>query len=82
LDEHTYYVSQRYAGQEVVAQLDAPSRQVQFWDSQRRLLAVKPLGGLVGKVLSLEAFVAWCEREAHTAWRRYLSTRHHLKQAS
>jgi Integrase core domain len=82
LDEHTYYVGQRYAGQEVVAQLDAPSRQVQFWDSQRRLLAVKPLCGLVGKVVSLEAFVAWCEREAHTAWHRYLSTRHHLKQAS
>lgn len=82
LDEQAYYVGRRYAGQEVVVQLDAPSQQVQVFDSQRRLLAVKPLRGLVGAELSLEAFVVWCEKEARARWRRYLSTDHHLKQAS
>jgi len=82
LDEHAYYVGRHYAGQEVVAQLDAPNRQVQFWDGQRRLLAVKPLRGLVGEELSLQAFVVWCEREARTLWRRYLGAGHHLARVS
>ena len=65
-----------------MVQLDAPSQQVQVFDSQRRLLAVKPLRGVVGAELSLEAFVGWCEKEAGARWRRYLSTDHHLRQAS
>ena len=67
---------------QVVAQLDAPSQQVLVLDGQRRLLAVKPLRGLVGEELSLEAFVVRCEQEARSRWRRYLSTQHHLRQAS
>ncbi|HEY7094719.1 MAG TPA: integrase core domain-containing protein [Ktedonobacterales bacterium] len=82
LDEQPYYVGRRFAGQEVVAQLEAPSQQVLVLDGQRRLLAVKPLRGLVGEELSLEAFVIWCEKEARSRWRRYLSTQHHLRQAS
>jgi hypothetical protein len=45
LDEQAYYVGSRYAGQAVVAQVDAPTRQVMFLDVQRRALAVKPLRG-------------------------------------
>lgn len=82
LDEQLYYVGRRWVGQEVVAQLDAPSQQVLVLDSQGHLLTSKPLRGLVGAELSLEAFVLWCEKEAHARWRRYLSTDHHLRQAS
>ncbi len=39
LDDQAYYVGRRFAGQEVVAQLEAPSRQVLVLDGQRRLLA-------------------------------------------
>jgi hypothetical protein len=81
-DDREYYVGRQYAGREVVAQLDAPARQVRFLDSQRTVLKVKPLRGLVGETLSLEAFVGWCEREARTGWRRYLTSRHPLQQAS
>lgn len=82
LDDREYYVGRQYAGREVVAQLDAATRQVQFLDSQRTVLKVKPLRGLVGETLSLEAFVAWCEREARTVWRRYLMSRHLFQRAS
>jgi hypothetical protein len=81
LDDWAYYVGSRYAGQEVVAQLDAPTRQVRFL-AQRTVLKVKPLRGLVGTELPLEAFVHWCEHEARTLWRRYLSARHPFQQAS
>jgi hypothetical protein len=53
-----------------VVQLEAPSQQVQVCASQRRLLAVKPLRGLVGAELSLEALVVWCEKQARARWRR------------
>ena len=82
LDDQEYYVGRQYAGREVVAQLDTPARQVRFLDSQRTVLKIKPLRGLVGETLSLEAFVAWCEREARTVWRRYLTSRHPFQQAS
>jgi Integrase core domain len=82
LDDREYYVGRQYAGREVVAQLDAPARQVRFLDSQRTVLKVKPLRELVGETLSLEAFVGWCEREARTVWRRYLTSRHPFQQAS
>ena len=82
LDEQPYYVGRRFTGQEVVAQLDAPSQQVLVLDSQRHLLTSKPVRGLVGAELSLEAFVLWCVKEARARWRRYLSTDHHLRQAS
>jgi len=81
LDDWAYYVGSQYAGREVVAQLDATTRQVRFLD-QRTVLKVKPLRGLVGTELPLEAFVAWCEQEARARWRRYLSSRHPLKPAS
>jgi hypothetical protein len=66
----------------VVAPLDAPTRQVRFLGNRDTVLAVKPLRGLVGQALPLEALVAWCEQEAHALWRRYLSARHPFKQVS
>jgi hypothetical protein len=81
LDDWAYDVGSRYAGQEVVAQLDAPTRPVRF-RAQRTVIKIKPLRGLVGTELPLEAFVHWCEHEAHTLWRRYLSARHPFQQAS
>ena len=81
LDDREYYVGRQYAGRDVVAQLDAPTRQVRFVH-QREVLKVKPLRGLVGAELSLEAFVAWCETEARTVWRRYLASRHPFQRAS
>jgi hypothetical protein len=81
LDNREYYVGSHYVGREVVAQLDATTRQVRFLD-QRTVLKVKPLRGLVGEELPLDAFVRWCEHEARTLWRRYLSARHPLRQAS
>jgi hypothetical protein len=80
-DDREYYVGSRYAGREGGAQLDATTRQVRFLD-QQAILKVKPLCGLVGDELPLEGFVRWCEHEAHTLWRRYLSSRHHLRPAS
>jgi hypothetical protein len=80
-DDQEYYGGSQYAGREVVAQLDATTRPVRFLD-QRIVLQVKPLRGLVGGDLPLEAFVAWCEHEARTAWRRYLRSRHQLRQVS
>ncbi len=82
LDDQLYYVGRQYAGWEVVAHLDAPTRQVRLLANQHTVLTVKPLRGLVGAAMPLEAFVAWCEREAQALWRRYLSTRHSFKQAS
>jgi hypothetical protein len=81
LDGRPYYVGTQSAGREVVAQLDAPMRQIRFLD-RRMVVKVKPLQGLVGQPLSLEAFVRWCENEARTLWRRYLSGYHSVKQAS
>jgi hypothetical protein len=81
LDDREYYVGSHYVGREVVAQLDATTRQVRFLD-QRTVLKVKPLRGLVGDELPLDAFVRWCEHEARTLWRRYLSARRPLRQAS
>jgi hypothetical protein len=82
LDEQLYYVGRQYAGWEVVAHLDAPTRQVRFLSNRHTVLAVKPLRGLVGAPMPLEAFVAWCELEARTLWRRYLHARHPFKQVS
>jgi len=82
LDDQLYYVGRQYAGWEVVAQLDAPTRQVRFLGNRHTVLAVKPLRGLVGAALPLPAFVAGCEHEAHALWRRYLKVRHPFKQAS
>jgi hypothetical protein len=65
-----------------VAQLDAPTRLVRFLANQHTVLAVKPLRGLVGAALPLEALASWCEREAHTLWRRCFTTRHLLHQVS
>src|SRR5215469_2979168 len=62
-DDREYYVGSRYAGREVVAQLDATPRQVRVLD-QQAVLKVKPLCGLVGEERPLEAFICWCEREA------------------
>jgi hypothetical protein len=81
LDDREDYVGSQYAGQEVVAQLDAPTRQVCFVH-QRQVLKVKPLRGLAGAEMTLEAFVAWCEHEARTVWRRYLASRHPFQRAS
>jgi transposase InsO family protein len=83
-DDQAYYVGSRYAGRAVVAQLDAATRQVRFFSEQHLLLAAKPLRGLVGAPMSLEAFVTWCEQEARTLWRRYRHTRprHAFPQAS
>ncbi len=66
----------------MVAQLAASTRQVRFLSNGHTVLAVKPLRGLVGQALPLEAFVAWCEQETHALWRRYLKVRHPFKQAS
>jgi hypothetical protein len=82
LDGQAYYVGSQYVGREVVAQLDAPTRQMCFLDPQRRGLGVKPLRGLVGDLMALSALVAWCEREARTLWRRYLTSRRRLKPVS
>jgi hypothetical protein len=81
LDEREYYVGSSYAGQEVVAQLDASTRQVRFVHHQQ-VLKVKPLRALVGAPMPLEAFVAWCEQEARTIWRRYLASHHPFQRAS
>jgi hypothetical protein len=81
LDDREYYVGSHSIGQEVVAQLDATTRQVRFLDHQRTVLTIKPLRGLVGEELSLEAFVRWCELEARTLWRRYLSAQHEFRHA-
>lgn len=70
LDNRPYYVGSQYARRTVVAQLDAASRQVRFFNEQRVLLTVNPLQGLVGKPMSLEALVTWCEQEARALWRR------------
>ena len=70
LDDRAYYIGQRYAGGEVVAQLEAATRQVRFLDAHAQLLATKPLRGLVGAPLALDAFVRWCEQEARVLWRR------------
>jgi len=43
------------------------------------VLTIKPLRGLVGEELSLEAFVRWCELEARTLWHRYLSADHQFR---
>lgn len=80
LDDQPYYVGRQYAGQEVVAQLDASTRQLRFLSEGRVLLKVQPLRGLVGATMPLEAFVTWCEQEARTLWRRYLGTHHPFKQ--
>lgn len=82
LDGQPYYVGSQYAGQEVVAQLDASTRQVRFLSERRVLLKVKPLRGLVGATMPLEAFMAWCEQEARALWRRHLHLRHSSMQAS
>jgi len=81
-DDQRSYVGRQSAGWEVVAQLDAPTRQGRFLGNRHTVLAVKPLRGLVGQALPLEAFVAWCEHEAHALWRRYLKVRRPFKQAS
>jgi hypothetical protein len=81
LDDREYYVGRQYAGRDVVAQLDATTRQVRFVHL-REVLKVKPLRGLVGTEMTLEAFVAWCETEARTVWRRYLTSRHQFQRAS
>jgi hypothetical protein len=81
LDDREYYVGNSYAGRDVVAQLDATTRQVRFL-YQREVLKVKPLRELVGEQMTLEAFVAWCETEARTVWRRYLTSRHLFQRAS
>jgi hypothetical protein len=81
LDDREYYVGSQYAGREVVAQLDATTRQVRFVH-HREVLKVKPLRGLLGAEMTLEAFVAWCETEARTVWRRYLTSRHPFQRAS
>ena len=57
-------------------------RRAQARFCQRHLFTIKPVRGLVGAQLSLEAFVLCCEKEAHARWLRYLSTDHHLRQAS
>jgi hypothetical protein len=75
LDNRPYPVGSQYAGRAVVAQLDAATHQVRFFSEQRVLLATKPLRGLVGAPLSLEAFVTWCEQEAQALWRRHLRAR-------
>jgi hypothetical protein len=65
----------------VVAHRDAPPRQVRFLANRHTVLTIKPLRGLVGAAMPLEAFVAWCEQEGQALWRRYLSARHPFKQA-
>jgi hypothetical protein len=80
LDGRPYYVGTQYAGRAVVAQLDAPTQHIRFLD-RRMVVKVKPRHGLVGQPLSLEAFVRWCEHQARTLWRRYLSAYPSVKQA-
>jgi hypothetical protein len=46
------------------------------------LLKVKPLRGLVGAAMPLEAFMTWCEQEARALWRHHLHTRRPFPQAS
>jgi hypothetical protein len=81
LGDQAYYLGRQYGGREVVAQLDATTRQVRFLE-QRRVVDAKPLAGLVGQELPLEAFVRWCEQEARRLWRRYLGARRSFQHAS
>lgn len=71
LDGQSYYVGSRYAGEEIVAQLDASARQIRFVH-QRVVVKRCALKGLVNQQLLLSQFVAWCEREARALWRRSL----------
>ena len=75
LDNRAYSVGSQYAGRPVVAQLDAASRQVRFFSEHHGLLKVRPLQGLVGAPMALEAFVTWCEHEARALWRRHCHAR-------
>jgi hypothetical protein len=74
LDDKSYYVSSKLAGQQVLAQLQATGPGVLIWH-QQRLVRLLPLKGLVGHLMPLDAFVVWCEQEARALWRTYLRRR-------
>jgi hypothetical protein len=74
IDGRSYYVAQQLAGQTVVLEIDAQTREFQVW---QRAQAVKriPIKGLIQQPMPFEAFVHRLEQEACTVWRTYARRR-------
>jgi transposase InsO family protein len=81
LDLKSYYVSKALAGHWVTLRLESASRSVQVY-LQAQLLCILPLKGMVGRLLSFDAFVEHMCHQARAAHRlRSLQERRRRTQA-
>jgi transposase InsO family protein len=81
LDLKSYYVSKALAGHWVTLRLESASRSVSIY-LQAQLLRILPLKGMVGRLLSFDAFVEHMSHQARAAHRlRSLQERRRRTQA-
>jgi hypothetical protein len=70
LDNHSYYVKHALAGQVVLLQLDAPTRELLI-SHHFTLLKRVPLQGIATDPMSFDEFVRFCQQQA----RQFLAKR-------
>ncbi len=79
-DEH-YYISQAYAGQQVVLFVNAPEKVFGVWLKGRVIKSV-PIKGLGGQEMRWEEYVAFIKQQARSEERRLLDKQHRRRQLS
>jgi len=74
IDGRSYYVAQRLAGQAIVLEVDAQTREFQVWQHAHAFKRI-PIKGLIQQPMAFEEFVHRLEQEACTLWRTYTRRR-------